>query len=143
MQIAIVGGGPAGSWASKLLATRGHKVTLIDSHAPWEKPCGGGITTKALSRFGILETDLPRTLIEGITIFFADTVSVNMAPQAPLAVVSRRELGKYLIEQAESAGVQIVRDRVTHIQQNGRLWRIRTRERELEAEYLIGADGAT
>jgi geranylgeranyl reductase family protein len=143
MQIAIVGGGPAGSWASKLLATRGHKVTLIDSHAPWEKPCGGGITTKALTRFGILETDLPRTLIERITIFFADTISVSMAPQAPLAVVSRRELGKYLIEQAETAGVQIIRDRVTHIQQRGRSWQIRTREKEVEAEYLIGADGAT
>src|SRR5438105_3445781 len=110
MQIAIVGGGPAGAWASKLLARRGHKVSLIDSHAPWEKPCGGGITTKALNRFGIFESDLPRTLVENITIFFSDSNSVSMTPQSPLAVVSRRELGKYLIDEAEREGVQIVRD---------------------------------
>ena len=46
MQIAIVGAGPAGTWASILLARRGHSVTLIDSQAPWEKPCGGGVTRK-------------------------------------------------------------------------------------------------
>ena len=143
MQIAIVGGGPAGAWASKLLARRGHQVTLIDSQAPWEKPCGGGITTKALSRFGIFESDLPRTLIERITIFFGDSNSVSVEPQTPLAVVSRRDLGRYLVEDAEKAGVAIVRDRVTHIQQNGKAWRIRGRELEMEAEYLIGADGTT
>src|SRR5262245_23542137 len=110
MQIAIVGGGPAGAWASKLLAGRGHDVSLIDSHAPWEKPCGGGITTKALTRFGIFETDLPRTPIERITIFFSDSNFVNLVPHTPLAVVSRRDLGKYLLDEAERAGVKIVRD---------------------------------
>jgi geranylgeranyl reductase family protein len=143
MQIAIVGGGPAGAWAAQLLAGRGHRVTLVDSHAPWEKPCGGGITTKALTRFGIFESDLPRTLIERITIFFSDSNSVSMAPETPLAVVSRRDLGKYLLDAAERAGVRIVRDRVTQVVQNGRGWRLRGRELELEAEYLVGADGAT
>src|SRR5437870_13243190 len=94
MRIAVVGAGPAGAWASTLLARRGHSVTLIDSQAPWEKPCGGGITTKALTRFGIIETDLPRTSIERISIFFGNSSSVSLKPTAPLAVVSRRELGK-------------------------------------------------
>src|SRR5215475_12205390 len=98
MQIAIVGGGPAGSWASILLSKRGHAVTLIDSQAPWEKPCGGGITTKAFTRFGIFETGLPRTLIERITIFFGDSNSVSVTPLSPSVVVSRQELGKYLLD---------------------------------------------
>jgi len=143
MRIAIVGGGPAGSWASILLAKRGHNVTLIDSQAPWEKPCGGGITTKALTRFGIIETDLPRTSIERISIFFGNSSSVSLKPTAPLAVVSRRELGKYLLDEAARAGVGILRDRVTHVHRSGNSWRIRSRANELEAEYLIGADGAT
>src|SRR5262245_48965118 len=116
MQIAIVGAGPAGTWAGKLLARRGHQVTLIASHSPWEKPCGGGITTKALTRFGVFDGDLPRTLIETLTIFFGDTKSVSVTPQTPLAVVSRRELGKYLIDEAISSGVNIVRDRAAHVQ---------------------------
>src|SRR5262245_50475054 len=100
MQIAIVGGGPAGSWASILLAKRGHTVTLIDSQAPWEKPCGGGITTKALTRFEIFETQLPRTYIDRLTVFYGDSDSVSIEPPTPLAVVSRRELGKSLLDEA-------------------------------------------
>src|SRR5438045_7918521 len=105
MQIAVVGAGPAGCWVSILLARRGHSVTLIDPQAPWEKPCGGGVTTKALANFGIFESDLPRTNIEQITIYFGDENSVNITPKEPLAVVSRRELGKYLIEEAVGSGV--------------------------------------
>src|SRR5437867_1177832 len=117
MQIAVVGGGPAGTWASILLARRGHSVTLIDPQAPWEKPCGGGVTAKALSSFGIFESDLPRNNIDRITIYFGDTRSVSVTPQEPIAVVSRRELGKYLIEEAGKSGVSVLRSRVTKIEQ--------------------------
>src|SRR5207253_4688672 len=68
MHIAVVGAGPAGTWASILLAQRGHSVTLIDSQAPWEKPCGGGVTAKALSGFGIFDSDLPRNNIDRVTL---------------------------------------------------------------------------
>src|SRR5207249_7056255 len=117
MQIAVVGAGPAGTWASILLARHGHSVTLIDAQAPWEKPCGGGVTAKALSSFGILESDLPRNNIDRITIYFGDTRSVTVTPKEPVAVVSRRELGKYLLEQAVKSGVSVVRSRVTKIDQ--------------------------
>jgi geranylgeranyl reductase family protein len=143
MQIAVVGAGPAGSWASTLLSRRGHTVTLIDSQAPWEKPCGGGVTTKALAGFGIFDTDLPRSAIEQITIYFGDKTSVNVAPQEPIAVVSRRELGKYLLEQAENSGVSLVKDRVTKIERSGRGWQIAARESVVQSDFLIGADGAS
>src|SRR5437667_9002987 len=115
MRIAVVGAGPAGAWASTLLARRGHSVTLIDSQAPWEKPCGGGVTTKALSSFGIFESDLPRKYIDRITIYFSDQRSVTVPTEQPIAVLSRRELGKYLMAEAETAGVTIVRSRVTKV----------------------------
>src|SRR4051812_39286628 len=101
MNITVVGAGPAGIWASILLAKRGHAVTLVDPQAPWEKPCGGGVTAKALSSFDIFKSDLPRQYIDRITIYFADKTAVSVAPMEPLAVVSRRELGKYLLEEAQ------------------------------------------
>src|SRR5947208_15594270 len=100
MQIAVVGAGPAGTWASILLARLGHSVTLIDSQAPWEKPCGGGVTAKALTSFGIFETDLPRNNIDAIAIYFGDKLSVSVSPQEPIAVVSLRELGRSLLQEA-------------------------------------------
>ena len=143
MRIAIIGGGPAGSWTAIKLATLGHEVSLFDSRAPWEKPCGGGITTKALDRFGIFKSDLPRMDIERITVFFGDTDSVSFGPDSPLAVVSRQQLGKYLLDEAIRSGVGIVTDRVTRIQDRKNRWVLSGRESEYETDFLVGADGAT
>src|SRR5712691_8635299 len=111
MQIAVVGAGPAGAWASVLLARRGHSVTLIDSLSPWEKPCGGGVTAKALSSIGIFESNLPRNDIERISIYFGDSQAVSVTPEKPIVVVSRRELGQYLIEEAARTGGCILKTR--------------------------------
>jgi len=143
MRIAVVGAGPAGTWASILLAQRGHSVTLFDPQAPWEKPCGGGVTAKALSRFGVFESDLPRNNIEQITIYFGDTRSVSVTPREPIAVVSRRELGRYLLQEAEKSGVCILRTRVNQIERSSKGWRIAARDTDLQSDFLIGADGAT
>jgi len=143
MRIAVVGAGPAGTWASILLAQRGHSVTLFDPQAPWEKPCGGGVTAKALSSFGVFESDLPRNNIEQITIYFGDTRSVSVTPREPIAVVSRRELGRYLLQEAEKSGVCILRTRVNQIERSSKEWRIAARDTVLQSDFLIGADGAT
>src|SRR5215468_10482603 len=143
MQIAVVGAGPAGFWVSALLARRGHSVTLIDSQAPWEKPCGKSVTAKALSSFGIFESDLPRNNVDQITIHFGDQLSVSVTPQAPIAVVSRRDLGRYLLEEARKSGVSIMKTRITSIDQTGRGWRLSARDSSLQSDFLIGADGAS
>jgi len=143
MNISVVGAGPAGSWAAVLLAKQGHQVTLIDPQAPWEKPCGGGVTAKALSSFAIFDSELPRQNIERITIYFSDSTSVTVVPKDPLAVVSRKELGTYLLQQALQSGVSFLKTRVTHIQSLGREWVLTTRESEVHADFLLGADGAT
>ena len=143
MHIAVVGAGPAGAWVSIQLARRGYSVTLIDPQAPWEKPCGGGVTAKALSSFGIFESDLPRTNIDQITIYFGDRRSVTVAPKEPLAVLSRRELGKYLMSEVQKAGVSFVQSRVTRIERLPRSWCLYTRDSVVQSDFLIGADGAT
>src|SRR5262245_66022262 len=137
MRIAIVGAGPAGAWASTLLARRGHAVTLIDSQAPWEKPCGGGVTTKALSNFAIFDSELPRKYIDRITIYFSDQRSVTVPTEQPLAVLSRQELGKYLMAEAEKAGVTIVKSRVTKVEPSERGFTLSNRETLLQSEFLI------
>jgi flavin-dependent dehydrogenase len=68
---------------------------------------------------------------------------VSIAPTSPLAVVSRQELGKYLLDEATRTGVRIVTDRVTEIKDQKKRWIISGRETELEADFLVGADGAT
>jgi len=143
MQVAVVGAGPAGTWASILLARLGHSVSLIDPQAPWEKPCGGGVTAKALSKFEIFESDLPRNPIDRMTIYFADQSSVSIPLQQPVAVVSRRDLSQYLLREAEKAGVSLFKTRITHFESTSNGWRLTARNTSLQSEFLIGADGAT
>ena len=52
--IAVIGGGPSGAMAAARLAGSGRDVVLIDENLAWEKPCGGGITQKALEQYPFL-----------------------------------------------------------------------------------------
>ena len=57
--VAIIGAGPAGSIAAKYLASRGHRVILIDkARFPREKICGDGLIAESLQclrRAGVYE----------------------------------------------------------------------------------------
>src|SRR5262245_56335358 len=60
--VVVVGGGPAGAWTARTLARHGARVTLVDGSHPREKPCGGGVTGRALALVsGAIDVDaLPR-----------------------------------------------------------------------------------
>src|SRR2546430_11525240 len=51
-EVAIVGAGPAGAWAAYCLARCGARVSIFDPSHPREKPCGGGVTGRALALVG-------------------------------------------------------------------------------------------
>src|SRR5215467_6354228 len=72
--VAIVGAGPAGCWAAYELARRGAHVMLVDGSHPREKPCGGGVTGRALALVSsaIDEFRLPACAIH--TARFVDSV---------------------------------------------------------------------
>src|SRR5450755_3514646 len=50
--VAIVGAGPAGAWAAYSIARQGGRVTIFDPSHPREKPCGGGVTGRAMALVG-------------------------------------------------------------------------------------------
>lgn len=143
MEIAVVGGGPGGTWASILLARRGHSVTLLDPQAPWEKPCGGGITWRAIDRFDVFAGELPRKSIEEITVYFGDRNSVKVSPKRPPAIVSRKELAQFLLNEAQRCGVRLLQQRVTGIQREHGRWRLATKSDAIGADFIVGGDGAT
>src|SRR3954468_20196007 len=50
--VAVVGAGPAGAWVARCLARSGARVAIFDPSHPREKPCGGGVTGRALALVG-------------------------------------------------------------------------------------------
>src|SRR5437867_2058509 len=66
-EIAIVGGGPSGAMCGEQLARAGHSVDIFDERLAWEKPCGGGLTHKAILCFPfLLENDYPKKLVQSV-----------------------------------------------------------------------------
>lgn len=146
--VAIVGAGPAGSWAAYRLAQRGARVALIDGSHPREKPCGGGVTGRALEFVGAA---LDPALVGAVNIESATFIDGPHVATMPLgngrdrvrhlAIVARREFDSALRQAAERAGATWVCERATDVLRDSGGWTVATRSGRLTAGWLIGADG--
>jgi geranylgeranyl reductase family protein len=144
--VAIVGAGPAGCWAAYGLARRGAHVTLIDGSHPREKPCGGGVTGRALALVSgaIDERRLPLCPIH--TARFVDSTR-NTSTAVPLGkralvVAGRTEFDGALLDAASRAGATIVRSRALDVTRDAAGFAVQTPAGKIHARTIIGADGA-
>jgi len=102
----IVGAGPAGSTAARLLAQQGARVLLLDrARFPRDKPCGGGVTIRAAHEAGIdLSPVIERTVTE-VRVSFRLGRSFVRSSSEPLSYMTQRcRLDAYLAQQAAAAG---------------------------------------
>jgi geranylgeranyl reductase family protein len=145
-EIAIVGAGPAGSWAAYSLSRRGASVLLIDPSHPREKPCGGGVTGRALGfvASAIDVERLPSVLVRRARFSASSTTREATVPldENALVVASRAEFDGLLLDAAHRAGAHVLAARVTDVRFDGQQWNIETTAGPRRARFLIGADGA-
>jgi flavin-dependent dehydrogenase len=141
--IAVIGAGPAGSLAAAALARAGRSVLLLDEKLAWEKPCGGGITHKALVQYPFLrDAQVERNWVEHCELISPAGRSVRFHLDQPIAIFSRRVLNGLLLDRARQAGAQVVQSRVTGMQGRTGEWQLQTTSGELTAAYLVLATGA-
>lgn len=149
LDIAIVGAGPAGSWAAWCLARAGATVAIFDASHPREKPCGGGITSRALDIVGSrVAAALPHVVPS--TAVFEDDRALARVPlrtdgfsgASSLAVMSRRDFDRALLDSAREQGAELVAERVTGIELRTDSVVLRTPARTCRARFVLGADGA-
>jgi geranylgeranyl reductase family protein len=160
--VAIVGGGPAGAFAAYLLAKRGARVRVFDPSHPREKPCGGGVTGRALALVTPLLDQLSardgndRPLRAGVTIDsarFEDATSRSAAvtldahgfsTTSSLIVTDRRTFDRALLDGAIAAGAAHDPSRVRDVRigDDGPGVTIATTADTWHARHVIGADGA-
>ena len=141
--IAIIGAGPAGAFAAEALARGGRKVLLLDEKLAWEKPCGGGITHKALVEYPLLrDSQVERNWVSGCELISPSGRRVRLVLDHPIAIFSRRVLNRFLLERARQAGAEIVKERVTAITGTEGAWHLQTRSGLVAASYIVLAAGA-
>lgn len=141
MNVAVVGAGPAGALAAWRLARGGARVTVFDASHPREKPCGGGLTAKALALLPEAPPDdpLPARRLSACVFDSGAGEAVEVSLLAPVAIASRRLLDAWLLRQACRAGAVHRPERVIEVEATGRL---RTRAGAATFDLLVGADGA-
>lgn len=144
-EIAIIGAGPAGAHLASRLAAEGRDVVLFDPKGAWEKPCGGGVPTRAIREFSfILESsNYPRKLIRQITMISPLERRVTLTLDRPFAVYSRQVLNSLVLDRAIEAGAEFVRESVSDFSREPDGWTISTdKGNQWSARFLVGADGA-
>jgi geranylgeranyl reductase family protein len=141
--VAVLGGGPAGSFAAERLARAGLKTTVFDEKLAWEKPCGGGLTYKAYNTYPFLiENSTPKKLVTHTHLAAPNAGCVSMALGQPLVIYSRYDLNNMLLQRAGEAGAQIEKTRVLEVKRANRGWELKTRNGTATADYCIVANGA-
>ncbi|MCI0489544.1 MAG: NAD(P)/FAD-dependent oxidoreductase [Blastocatellia bacterium] len=143
--IAIIGAGPAGAHLASLLSAAGRDVILFDAKGAWEKPCGGGVPTRAIREFAFLleDSNYPRNLVRRLTLISPTERRVTVKLEEPFAIYSRRDLNGLVLDRALEAGAEFIRASVSDFSREGDDWIITTGDgRKFRARFLVGADGA-
>jgi geranylgeranyl reductase family protein len=147
--VAVIGAGPAGSRAAWRLARAGARVAIVDGSHPREKPCGGGVTGRALEmvRDALDGAAVGGAVIRGasfedgsrvVRVAFEDASSAR----PDLVVASRALFDAALLSAARNAGGRHIAARVTDVARDGDQWRVTTRDCAVRTRWLLGADGA-
>ena len=147
--VAVVGAGPSGSWTATVLARRGARVLLIDPSHPREKPCGGGVTGRALALLGdaVRPDHLPSVRIRSAQ--FVDSTEGNKADvplptdATALLVSSRTDFDGLLVAAARRAGADWLARRVTDVSRRGSGFELALSDgSRVSTSFVVGADGA-
>jgi flavin-dependent dehydrogenase len=147
-EVIIAGAGPAGAAVAARLCQhgRGERILVLDRYRfPREKPCGGALTGHADSAMAALDLELrvpSAACLEAGVRFggFQRTVAMGRA----VRVIRRAELDADLVAQVRARGVEVVEGEgaVDYAVESDRVVVTTSRGRALEAEVLVGADGA-
>ncbi|HTM23591.1 MAG TPA: geranylgeranyl reductase family protein [Vicinamibacterales bacterium] len=147
-EVIVAGAGPAGATAARTLARAGVQVLVLERDAlPRQKPCGGGISTRVLSRFPWLPRALEHIPVHPVSNLYLEGPSggvFRMASDGPAVILIRRiEFDALLASLAADAGASIVAPAaIAQASEDHRGVTLRLRDgREFRAPMVIAADG--
>ena len=149
--VAVIGGGPAGSTAAEDLARQGYSVFLLERGFRI-KPCGGAIPPRAVEQFAIDSSQIVAR-IKSARMISPKNERVNMPTgDTYVAMVDREHFDPYLRERAASAGADLqlgafksleyLPDETVAIRYLDKSPEGDGGEKQVYARAVIGADGA-
>jgi len=141
--IAIVGGGPAGALCGERLASQGFQVTIFDERLAWEKPCGGGLTHKAIEAYPfLLDGQHPKKIVRTAELISGGGHRARFEMSHPIVIYARTVLNGLLLDRAVSAGCTTVCSRVTSVDTDGSQVHLMAGGEERRSDFVVLAAGA-
>ncbi|MBZ5695070.1 MAG: NAD(P)/FAD-dependent oxidoreductase [Acidobacteriia bacterium] len=141
--IAIVGGGPAGALCGERLASHGFDVTIYDERLAWEKPCGGGLTHKAIEAYPfLLDSPAPKKIVRTAELISGGGHRARFEMSRPIVIYARKVLNGLLLDRAVAAGCAVVCSRVTRVDTDGASVRLMVGGEERISDFVVLAAGA-
>jgi geranylgeranyl reductase family protein len=145
VDVLVVGAGPAGSATALRLARGGAHVVLAErARLPRDKPCGGGVTGRALRHAPCPIDAVVEDVVRCFEIRLRYGRRFERRSDAPVILMTqRRRLDAFLAEQAAAAGADL-RDgaRVEDLAIEADGVTASVGGRRVRAGVLVGADGA-
>ena len=137
--VLVVGAGPAGSATAHHLASAGHSVLVADkARFPRDKPCGGGLTTRALLRCPVDPRPVVEEVVDAVELRFRYLDAVERRARAPVIwMTQRRRLDAFLLEGARDAGAEVREQARVEIRDG-----VRIDGQSVRVDVVVGADGA-
>lgn len=146
VDVAVVGAGPAGATAALHLAKAGLDVVLVEQHElPRHKTCGGALVRRAVSNIVPEIEPFWEKVCEAVEIHLpAANLHYRVQRESPLLwLVRRAALDELLVRAATDAGAELWSPcAAQHVKHRGHHTELVTQNGTLEAQYVIGADGA-
>jgi geranylgeranyl reductase family protein len=143
--VLVAGAGPAGSATAIHLARGGARVLLADrARFPRDKPCGGGLTGRALRHAPCDVTPVIEHTVDRFVFGLGYRRRFGRTSETPLVLMTqRRRLDLHLAEQAVAAGAEL-RDttRVESVESTTQGVTAVVGGTRVSASYAVGADGA-
>jgi geranylgeranyl reductase family protein len=138
----VVGGGPAGSTTAYRLADKGASVLLADKATfPRDKPCGGGMTMRAVRQCPVDPTPVVEELVDQVELRFRYGAAVVHRANEPIVwMVQRQRLDAFLLDAARERGAEVREGVKVSLEPDGTV-SLGTGEK-VRGEVIVGADGA-
>jgi geranylgeranyl reductase family protein len=146
--VIVVGAGPSGTAAAYRLKQSGYRVLLLDKQQfPRIKPCGGGITIKALNlmpwSIGQVIERAVKKLGIGVTGTSLERFEVFEANEYVCTFALREEFDRLNFEKTIAAQVEFEHGyELAEIEERSGCVRALIGPNKVTTRYLIGADGA-
>jgi geranylgeranyl reductase family protein len=145
--VVVVGAGPAGATAAKVLAEKKVNVLLLDKETfPRDKPCGGGLPARVLKRYPYLEQ-------QGLIDSYSTSISIHSSSlrysidvrknETIIGMVLRDSFDAGLVRLAQQNGATFLGGKaVVRIDTGADHARVVLDDgTTVDASYIIGADG--